>query len=227
MNTSYHYKNKTIQIIIPDQPADLPIVYVHLPSAASQDLYHTCKQHDFILVTIEGNDWNKDFSLWPSPRVFKQGEDFSGEAHIYLKELCEGLIPDLEERFDLHPHQRILAGYSLSGLFAYYALLHTDLFTGALCASASFWYPDFIDYALSHPFASSLQALYFSLGDKEKHARGLMGQVEENTQKLFEHVQEQNIETCFVLNAGGHFQEATERIAKGIDWLLTKKGATQ
>ncbi len=152
-------------------------------------------------------DWNRDLSPWYSEKVFKQGEDFAGKADDFLEALLKQDLPE----------KMIISGYSLAGLFALYSCTKTDRFIGCVSASSSLWYPHFIDYLKVHPL--QCQAVYFSLGDKEKNSRNpILNTVEEKTKEVYDMVKEQR-KAVFVLNKGNHFTNTTERVENGITWV--------
>ena len=73
-------------------------------------------------VTVETADWNGDFSPWYAAKVFRRGEDFSGGADAFLALLTGEIVPQAEAKLGFTPEIRCLAGYSLAGLCALYAL---------------------------------------------------------------------------------------------------------
>lgn len=70
-------------------------------------------------------NWNHDRVPWDSPAAFKNGEPFTGGADDYLRLLVEKIIPEAEEGLNGVPQWRGIAGYSLAGLFAVYAVYQT------------------------------------------------------------------------------------------------------
>jgi predicted alpha/beta superfamily hydrolase len=117
--------------------------------------------------------------------------------------------------------RRYIAGYSLAGLFALWAVYHTDVFDGVISGSGSFWYPGFVEYAASHHLMRQPSSIYLSLGDRESRVRNRTLQcVEENTRWLSAHYQAQGITTTFELNTGNHYMQTELRMAKGIGWTL-------
>ena len=178
----------------------------------------TTQQFSLAVVGIE--DWNRDLSPWPAKRVFKGGEDFGGGADELLRELESDIVPGVMEELRADA-SCILAGYSLAGLCAVYALYRTQIFSGVISASGSLWFPGFMNYTEAHDFARKPDKTYFSLGDKESHTKNkTMKFVEENTRLLCKNYLEQDIQTVFELNPGNHFQDAELRLAKGIAWIL-------
>lgn len=162
---------------------------------------------DGLVYQVGDIDWNRDLSPWYSEKVFKQGEDFAGKADDFLDVLLKQDLPE----------KMIIAGYSLAGLFALYSCTKTDRFIGCVSTSSSLWYPGFVDYLKAHPL--HCQAVYFSLGDKEKNSRNpVLKTIEEKTNEVYGMVKEQR-KAVFVLNHGSHFTNTTERVEMGIDWI--------
>lgn len=76
-------------------------------------------------------------------------------------------MPKAEKELPQAPEWRGIAGYSLAGLFALYAIYQTDVFTRVGCISGSLWFPGFLEYVFTHESKRRPGCLYFSLGDKE------------------------------------------------------------
>ena len=176
---------------------------------------------DVSLAVIDGLDWNRDLSPWPAPAVFKGGEAFSGGADGTIEWLLDIALPDIEARLSAPPAWRGLAGYSLAGLAAVYALYRTDRFDRIMCASGSLWFPGFEAFAVDHAPARLPDRLYLSLGDREARTRNpAMAPVEAVTRRLAAHWQGLGVETLFELNPGNHFADPAERMAKGMKWVM-------
>ena len=78
-----------------------------------------------------------------------------------------------------------IAGYSLAGLFALYAMYRCDCFARVASMSGSLWFPKFREYVLRHELMRQPEMLYMSLGDAEaktKHA--VLKTVQENTEAI-------------------------------------------
>ena len=179
----------------------------------------------FALAVSGGTDWDDDLSPWPAPAVMRGGADFGGGADAWLGMLAGKVLPGIREALDdaanAAPSCLVLGGYSLAGLFALYAMYRTDLFSRIVSASGSLWYPDFAEYALSHEPVRRPDCVYLSLGDREAKTRHpLMRTVEDRTRRLYEAYKKAGIESVFELNPGNHFQQTTERLAKGLAWTL-------
>lgn len=201
------------------QPVSI-VVYANVFGERREELASLVPLEQMTLVTIDSIDWNRDFSPWPAPRVFRSEDDFAGNGDDYLAVLTDEIIPTVESNIGV-PSERIIAGYSLAGLFALYSLCGTKAFTRAVCASPSLWYDGFVDFMKKHNFLQQPKSIYFSLGDKEKKTRNQrMKIVEDAIRDAKNYIASQGIATTFVLNEGNHFQHSMERLAKGIHWTL-------
>ena len=179
---------------------------------------------DFCLVVIGGIEWEKDLSPWPAERLFADSANFSGGADAYLKELEESIVPYLEKKRESKIQRLYLAGYSLAGLFALYSGYHWHSLDGIVCASGSLWYPNFLEYAGKKQLQGKIKAVYFSLGNREaKTKHPLMCQVAEYTQYMYALLEKQGVKTRFEWNKGGHFKACSQRVAKGICWILQEE----
>ncbi len=209
--------------VFPAAAPGCPVLYLHTVEDDGGAVYEAVQARtgmDFSLVAVSRLDWNTDLSPWAAPAVFAKGAPFSGGAGAYLALLLEKIVPQAESL--LPPVSwRGIAGYSLAGLFAVYALYQTGVFENAACVSGSLWFPGIKAYVLSHSFCKKPRRLYFSLGNKECETHNRYMQcVQENTQAIEAFCRSQGIDTVFRLNPGNHFQNAVSRCADGICWVL-------
>ena len=175
----------------------------------------------FNLVTISGLQWNQELSPWPVETVVSRDDRFTGGAPELLPLLTGEIVPRVEQLLDTPPAWRMLAGYSLAGLFAVWTAYQTDLFTRILSASGSMWYPGWLEYATEHQLVADVQGIYLSVGDKESTSRNAVLQtVGERTQAVAALMTERGIPSKFELNPGNHFKNPPLRVVKGIKWLL-------
>lgn len=221
-------ENKNVFIYAPITISKkIPIVYFNSYDEDGEDIYNKVKSvcnTDFILVSITGIDWNREMSPWYMDRLFSKEEDYKGEADVYLKELENIIIPKVESLFPNMISERILVGYSLAGLFAFYSLFHISLFSRIVCCSGSFWYPNFVEYVKDKSF-KNIESIYLSLGDREKNSKNtLMSTVYDKTVEIKKYLDQENVLNVFELNEGGHFRDVNERIVKGIIWSLGRIG---
>ncbi|MBE5804332.1 MAG: hypothetical protein E7316_07460 [Clostridiales bacterium] len=191
-------------------------VYLPLSPERAEELAALLPSPRPTLVALHELDWNGALSPWAAERVFRDGGDFSGGGPAFLRELTEVIIPAMEGEV---PARRMIAGYSMGGLFALYAALNTDAFELAASVSGSLWFDGFAAYALQRPCRA--KAVYLSLGDKEKNTRNpRMAVIEDCTRAIAAHL------GCRVeMNPGGHFREELPRLARGITALMNKTGS--
>ena len=202
------------------------MIYLNAYSSEGQKVYETTQATGclpFNLVAISNLAWNRDMAPWDSPAAFKKGEPFTGGADDYQRLLVEEIIPRAEKELVGPPAWRGIAGYSLAGLFALYAIYRTDVFSRVGCMSGSLWFPGFKEYIFSHEPKRRPDCIYFSLGDKEAKTRNpVLKTVQEKTEKIQTFYQNKGIDTVFQLNPGNHFVQGIERTVAGIQWLLSK-----
>ena len=218
--------NGKVITVFSSTESEAPIIYLNTFSDEGQKVFDVAQATGcppFTLVTISNLDWNYDMAPWDSPAAFKNGEPFTGGADDYLRLLVEEIIPRAEKDLASPPAWRGIAGYSLAGLFALYAIYRTDVFSRVGCMSGSLWFPGFKEYIFSHEPKRRPDCIYFSLGDKEAKTRNpVLKTVQENTEEIRAFYQSKGIDTEFQLNAGNHFAHGIEWTAAGIQWLLSR-----
>lgn len=203
-----------------------PIIYLNTFSGEGQKVYETAQAAGcppFTLVAISNLDWSHDMTPWDSPPAFKNAEPCTGGADDYLWLLTEEIIPTAEREISGVPRWRGIAGYSLAGLFALYAIYQTDLFFRVGSMSGSLWFPGMKDYIFSREPKCWPDCMYFSLGDKESKTRNPVLQcVWKNAEEIQAFYQGKGIDTVFQLNLGNHYDHAVERTAASLCWLLSR-----
>lgn len=212
--------------VFPCVVPNAPIIYLNTYSNEGQKVFKEAQAvgcPPFTLIAVSGLDWNHDMAPWDSPAAFKKGEPFTSGADDYLRLLVEEIISRAEKELPVPPAWRGIAGYSLAGLFALYAIYQTDVFSRVGCMSGSLWFPGFKEYIFSHEPKRRPDCIYFSLGDKEAKTRNpILKTVQENTEELQTFYQNKGIDTVFQLNPGNHFVQGIERTIAGIRWLLNR-----
>ena len=212
--------------IFPSTETTAPTIYLNTFSGEGQKIYEAARAANypqFALVAISDLDWNHDMAPWDRPAAFKNGEPFIGGADDYLRLLVEEIMPRAEKELSGPPAWRGIAGYSLAGLFALYAIYRTDVFSRVGCMSGSLWFPGFKEYVFSHEPKRRPDCIYFSLGDKESKTRNpILRNVRQNTEEIQAFYRDKGIDPVFQLNPGNHYDHAAERTAAGIAWLLSR-----
>ena len=201
-----------------------PLVVFHAFEKEGADVYETVKtltDVPFSFACIGTEHWDGDLSPWAAPAVYREAAPFAGHADGYLDTLTQAVLPEILRRLPGSPSCKVLAGYSLAGLFSLYAMYRTDAFDRFVSASGSLWYPGFLDYAAAHAPVRLPQRVYLSLGDREAKTRHpVMRTVEENTLRLAALFRGQGIDTAYERNPGNHFTDCGLRAAKGIAWAI-------
>ena len=218
---------KTIEnrqvILYQSEEKNVPVVYSPMYEESGEMLIAECEKlkcRPFHLVTISELQWNDDMSPWKSEPVFKNGESFGGNAADFTSLLTEQVIPFAEKLTETTSH-RVIAGYSMAGLYALYAPYVTDVFSEIVCASGSVWYPNFVSYIENNEYIRQPDSVYLSLGDKESRTKNpYLSQTESCMEKLYQHFRQMNIPSVFEMNQGNHYKDAVLRLAKGIAWTL-------
>ncbi len=165
-------------------------------------------------------DWNRELSPWKAKAVFGN-EDFSGEADGFIEKLVGNIIPNVENNLNITNCKRIVAGYSLAGLFSAYVFYKTDIFDMGASISGSLWFDGFTEFIGGTEMKKLPEKMYFSVGSREKKTKNVrMARVEDRTREAEKIFRSRGAKTVFELNEGGHFDNVAERIASGINFLL-------
>lgn len=224
MNKDMQIDGKTIELT-PSRVPGAPLVVLHTVQQEGEQVRRQIREllpeADFSLACIGGMRWDDELSPWPSDALRAGDAPFGGEGRRYLQSLTEIIFPSVVSALPEPPAEKILAGYSLAGLFAVYALFETDIFDRAVSASGSFWYPGFLDFAACHAFLRAPRSVYLSLGDREaRTGHPVLRQVGENTERLYALLRKRNVPAVLESNPGNHFCQPDVRMAKGIVWSL-------
>lgn len=208
--------------VYPGAGPNRPIIYLNTyqkdDGKVCQALSHA---PDHTLVVISGLAWDHDMAPWDIPPISKKDTPCTGGADDYLELLTHEILPEAEGLAEGTVSWRGLAGYSLAGLFALYAMYRTDLFSRIASMSGSLWFPDFQEYVFFHDMKRIPHRLYLSLGDQESRTRNpYLKTVRERTEAIHAFYQQKGIKTVYQLNPGNHFQNGIQRTAAGIEWIL-------
>lgn len=224
MNKIIKIEEKTVTIFYNEdfKDKDIPIIILNTFDEDGEKIWNLSKEYnckEYILVTISNINWNKEMSPWYMKKLYKNDDDYSGEADKYIKQLETKIIPEIKSI--VGDKEMILAGYSLAGLFAIYSLYKINIFNKIISASGSLWYPNFTDYVKENKILNKPEKIYFSLGNKESKTKNeILSKVEDNTKYLAEFYKNQGIKTIYEENEGNHFQDVYLRLVKAIKWIL-------
>ena len=166
-------------------------------------------------------EWNQDKDNRDSKHTSKNAETCTGGEEDYKRLLTEEIITAAEKELGGVTRWRGIAGYSLAGLFALYAISQTDLFSRVGSVSSSLWFPGMKEYIFSHEPKRWPDCIYFSLGDKESKTRNpILRTVQETTEEICAYYQRRGKDTVVQLNPGNEFGQSVERTAAGISWKM-------
>lgn len=213
--------------LIKTQNAD-KVCYLILPEGVSKDLNDDLQElaelFSLSFVMVEGADWNDDLTPWPALGVFKKAKPFGGQASVFLAELCNEIVPKAEGELDLTNPQRTLMGVSLSGLFAVWTALNTDVFQNVISISGSLWYDGFAEWVKTREISPKVENICLLLGEKEKNAKEKrMATVEEKTSEIAAMLKEKcQGKVVFELVEGTHFSPVVPRMVKALSAVLGK-----
>ena len=182
-------------------------------------------ERPFSLAALPVEDWDRDLSPWPGKAVFKGSADFGGGGDAALERISRELLPRIRGELGAAEAPAYLAGYSLAGLLAAYALFRLPELSGAVCCSGSLWFPGFIEYTQERDLAGAPGYVYLSLGDKEKRSRNpVLSRVEDCTLALRDMLEARGVECVYVSEPGNHFTDPEGRVARGLARCLEREG---
>ena len=195
---------------------DIVIIVGENDAAAYQEKLDAAAPGRFLAAALPCGDWDRDLSPWPAPAAFKKGGDFAGEAPAFLPTALAAM-EKAGEALASPPARRIVAGYSLAGLFALWTLTRTPLFDCAACASPSLWFPGWIDWLWAHPLLPKDPRVALSLGDREEKTRNpVLAAVGEGVRGTRDLLLSRGVPCTLRMDAGGHFEDAENRTVRTI-----------
>jgi len=193
-----------------------PVIYAHMSRESVEEI--ACEL-PAALVLIDC-DWDRDLTPWAAARVFKGGNDFAGQADAHLERIARDIIPAAEAALGYTPPWRGIAGYSLGGLFAVYAVWKSTLFSRAASMSGSLWYDGFTDFLADNTPRALPDAVYLSVGERESRTRNArMAEVERCTELAAARLRSLGCKTEYNVVPGGHFDDVGIRITNGIEFI--------
>lgn len=175
-----------------------------------------------LIIAFQAPDWNDAYSPWPMEKIYREGNSFGGKGDQTLQWLTEDLIPWADQKYAVRT--RMIAGYSLAGLFALWSFYESGLFDGCASCSGSLWFAGWEEYAKTHR-AKRPGITYLSLGRKEEKTRNpYMQSVGDCTRRMAQRQQEDPLiqENILVWHDGGHFNDPAGRVMAGMDWLWNR-----
>lgn len=172
------------------------------------------------VVSIPVDQWGDALTPWPAKAIYRGEPDYGGEAAQTLSALLDEVIPALEAAHGLSPSAHAICGYSLGGLFALYALTHSDAFAACACLSGSVWYEGWVEHVRALPPNLAGRFAYLSLGTKERRAaRPILKTVQDCMEACTQILQEHGCQVEYRTGPGNHLQHIPERLYAGLTAL--------
>lgn len=202
-----------------------PIVYLvaHEVDPQLLSFIQDSKTQPFSLacICISSAQWNTLLAPWNTPSNFPKYLRCQGKASEYLKIFLNELIPSIQSHLSYPYGQAILAGYSLAGLFSVWTMCECDLFAGICAVSGSFWFPDFKTWFLQNIPKHLPSCVYFSTSESEWNSKNShLSSLKSTLKAIQETLAQKGVKTICEINPGNHFQDPTQRLASGIEWIL-------
>lgn len=212
--------SEKVVTLYPAMQADRPLIVLNTYTGDGESVMRELNkagEEDINLLVVGNLNWNHDMTPWPCPPLSANDAPATGGANQYLELLLSEILPRAKRLVCGSPSHTCIAGYSLAGLFALYAMYRCSAFDRAASISGSLWFPDFREFAVGRNMLGKPDRIYLSLGDKEKKTRHpLLKTVQDNTEALVKHYRQLGMDVIFELNPGNHFKDIDFRSAKGI-----------
>lgn len=169
------------------------------------------------LAEITDFSWFEDLSPWEAEPPGRKFPPMPGGGPAFLKRLESEALPQAKAGLSAPPSCAVIAGYSLAGLFAAWAVFNTSAFARCASASGSYWYPGWIDYLHAHKPFAGLKAAAVSIGDRESASRNpVLARVGECARLTAERFRECGVPCGFTVRPGGHFGFETSAAAQAV-----------
>ena len=132
-----------------------PVLLVGVAYELPYDEYYQRRQRDFTPTAAHLDDF-----------------PHAGHAASFARFLREELMPFVNERYRVDPHDRTIVGLSFSGLFCSYLLFkETDLFNRYLIVSPSLWWDNRVLFRYEREYRRTTDRLparvYFAAGEDD------------------------------------------------------------
>ena len=157
-----HEKEVTLY---PAQGANRPLIIWNTVMGDGESTFRALRDlnaPDCNLLVVGKLQWYHDMTPWSCPPLSKNDPPATGGADEYLKVLTTEMIPAANDRIQGTPLYVGIAGYSLAGLIALYAMYRCDIFEQVASISGSLWFPKFREYVLEHELMRKPEKLYIN-----------------------------------------------------------------
>ena len=140
--------------LYPAQGEDRPLIVFNTVMGDGEELWQALRAldaPDCNLLVVGKLQWYHDMTPWSCPPMSKRDQAATGEyPDAYLETLASEIVPAVREKIRGSALYVGIAGYSLAGLFALYAMYRCDCFVRVASMSGSLWFPKFREYVLRH-----------------------------------------------------------------------------
>lgn len=218
-------EGKSVSLFITNTP-NCPIIYLNSYQNNALEVFNcllSLSSPPFNLAILSNLDWGKDMCPWDCPPLFTGDSPCYEGATSYLTFLIDKITPFVEKSILGGASHKVIAGYSLAGLFSLYTLHNSTYFDAAISASGSLWYPNFSSYIKNSPLKKLPLFIYLSLGNREHLSKiTLLKTVKERTEEAYNYYKGLGVAVKFTSNSGGHHKDAVKRTADAICYTLNK-----
>lgn len=222
-NLKFYVGNLEVQCAGEAECAMICYLPGYKPAEASE-LRAVAGHFGICMVVVNGMDWDGDLSPWVAKGVPAGTPDFRGGATGFLHTLTEKIVPQAEQALGCRPSVRVLAGISMSGLFALWQWMVCDLFRDVISLSGSFWYEGFVSWLKEQTISKSKDSrVYISLGREEPKSRNkVFATVGVCTAQVVDYLKAEGVDTEFREEEGSHYVDYFPRLMHGLEFICQK-----
>ena len=115
---------KTVTLY-PALQADRPLIVLNTYTGDGESVMRELRKagaENINLLVVGNLNWNHDMTPWDCPPLSKSDKPATGGADQYLALLLSEILPRAKKLICGSPPRTCIAGYSLAGLFALYAM---------------------------------------------------------------------------------------------------------
>ncbi|WP_455716389.1 alpha/beta hydrolase [Anaerosporobacter sp.] len=232
---NYNFEDTTIAgrecfVFLPNnyenEEKSYPVVYLH----GDDPTYSLLKEADFlsdisfIIIGVISEKRLDELTPWPSEPLHKRLPGFGGNGREYIQLIETKIKEEVDQKYRTlsSPESTGVIGYSLGGLNSIYAAFQTDCFGCFASMSGSFWYPEFVPYAVKEPILNKEARFYMSSGDSEGVGhKDIKKDAVACTSKIYDilvsKVSTQRVTISW--DKGGHHDNAYQRYQNAMLWL--------
>ncbi|WP_410770037.1 alpha/beta hydrolase [Fontibacillus sp. BL9] len=160
-----------------------------------EHLFATRQLSELILVGIQTEHRNDEYTPWPADSVAKEGKGFGGNGRQYVDEIADVLKPYIDKHYRTRKEAKHTAmiGGSLGGLISWFAgHWRPEVFGRIGMLSASLWYEGVMEYMKHSEGLKKDFRVYLSVGGCEgKYKSNAQSGMVRYNEELYAHMKEQ------------------------------------